>query len=288
MCETWPPTVGAMKVLLTGASGLLGTWLRRTAPAGVGVVSVVHRTARRRARASGADLRAPDRVTAALAGTRPDLVVHAAYAKDEASIVDATRNVVSAAAAAGADLVHISTEAVFSGDGTVRDESAPPDPVWDYGRWKAEAETIAAAAGAAIVRLPLIISADPEDHIIADLRAAASTGVPRSGSPTRCASPPTPSTSPGPSGPSPRVPADGRAGVWHLPGPEVLSRLDIADRAVAALGLDPALNAAAPTPAHLRRPRDIRMGCARAVAAFGWAPSPVHAGGHPDADVGAL
>lgn len=127
-------------VRLTGASGLLGTWLRRTAPVGFEVVGLTHRT---RLGASGqivADLRDPIAVIAAVHEVRPSLVLHAAYARDEASIVGATQNVVDAAQGTGAGVLYVSTDAVFSGSGPPLPEDATPDPVRDYGRWKPQAE----------------------------------------------------------------------------------------------------------------------------------------------------
>ena len=45
------------------------------------------------------------------------------------------------AAAAGARLVHVSSDAVFSGTAPSYDETYPPDPVTPYGAAKAAAET---------------------------------------------------------------------------------------------------------------------------------------------------
>src|ERR1700712_397113 len=130
-------------VLVTGASGLLGTWLRRAAPAGVDLVALAHRTPVPASPSVTADLRDADAVLEAFEISRPVLVIHAAMAVDEASIVGATRHIADAAAAVGADVAHISTDAVFSGDGRPVAEDAEPDPIWDYGRWKAEAESVA-------------------------------------------------------------------------------------------------------------------------------------------------
>lgn len=154
------------RVLLRGASGLLGTWLRRTAPVGTEVVGLTHRTRLRDAPEVMADLRDPGAVVAAVHLVRPSLVIHAAYARDPVAIVAATQNVVDAAQKVGVDVLYVSSDAVFSGDGSPRRENAPPDPVWDYGRWKARAERIVSRASATsvIVRLPLVVSLDPEDH----------------------------------------------------------------------------------------------------------------------------
>lgn len=107
-------------LLLTGASGLLGTWLRRTCPTGHDVVGVVHRRVVADVPVVKADLRDADAVKAAVRQVQPSLVLHTAYAKDRASIIDASRHVVEAAAEVDADIVLVSTDAVFSGDGTPR------------------------------------------------------------------------------------------------------------------------------------------------------------------------
>src|SRR3546814_3365768 len=59
---------------------------------------------------SDLDLRSAEQVRSALERARPSLVVHAAYARDEASVVGATHNVARAASAVGAELIHRSEE----------------------------------------------------------------------------------------------------------------------------------------------------------------------------------
>jgi hypothetical protein len=160
---TYGGCVASRTVLLTGAAGLLGTWLRRTAPVGPTLVGVTYRRRLRDGAEIVADVKDPNRVAAAMHRVRPSVVIHAAYAHDRGSIVAATQNVVDAARDVGAAVVYVSTNAVFCGDGKPRDEGAPPDPIWDYGRWKAQAESAVSAGSAlsAIVRLPLIVSLDP-------------------------------------------------------------------------------------------------------------------------------
>ena len=83
-----------------------------------------------------------------------------------------------APARVGADVIYTSTDAVFSGDGRAVDERAQPDPIWDYGRWKVEAENIAldASIRSSVVRLPLVISLDPEDRGTERIRSGAGDG----------------------------------------------------------------------------------------------------------------
>lgn len=269
--------MGSETVLLTGASGLLGTWLRRHTPADTEVVSVVHRRGLPFGPTVRCDLRDRDAVSAALAGVEPDLVIHAGYARDEASIVAATRNIVDGARLIGAELVFVSSEAVFSGDGRPRDESDRPDPVWDYGRWKAEAEAHVeeSSANSTIVRPPLLLSLNPEDHVVASIRAGTETGEPTTWFVDEKRQPAHAEEVAAAIWDITAIPAGERDGVWHLPGPELLSRYEIAERVVSVLGLDHTLITPATTPADAHRPRDINLRDTRARRQLGWSPTPV-------------
>ena len=264
-------------VLLTGAAGLLGTWLRRTAPAQVDLVSVSYRR-RIAGRSVLADLRNRAAVEAAFDKVRPQLVVHAAFARDEASIVDATRHVADLADKVGARLLYVSSEAVFAGDGAPRSEAAPPDPVWDYGRWKVAAEDAVARRDphAAIVRLPLIVSLEPEDHILTDVRAAVASGDRSAWFTDEIRQPAHADELASALWAIAALPAASSAGVWHLPGPERLSRLEIAARAVDAAGLDRSSITPALTSPDAPRPLDLHLTGERARRELGWAPRRVH------------
>lgn len=263
--------------MLTGASGLLGTWLRRTAAAGTEVVSLTHRRSVGGDREVRADLRDDEAVRVAFQGTRPDLVIHAAFARDEESIVGATRHVVEGAQRSGATVVYISSEAVFSGDGRRRTEDDPPDPAWDYGRWKVEAEQIVTRSDSrsAIIRLPLISSTDPEDHVVRAIRSGAERGEPSVWFEDEVRRPALAAELAAAVWTIAGLAPAARSGVWHLAGPERLSRYELAARAVAALGLDDTVIEAASTPPDAYRPRDLELGDERARRQIGWAPSPV-------------
>ncbi|WCO68623.1 sugar nucleotide-binding protein [Iamia majanohamensis] len=271
-----PTSRAAGTVLLTGATGLLGTWLRRLAPPEVTLVSVVHHRTPP-GEVVTVDLRDAGATTAALAAVRPHLVIHAAYAREEASIVDATRHVAEAARRVGAELLAVSSEAVFSGDGRPRSERSRPDPVWDYGRWKARAEDLVRDLdpGAAIVRLPLLVSRQPEDHVCRDIRAGSRSGGPSTWFTDELRQPAGAGEVAAALWAIADLPLDQRGGVWHLPGPERLSRFEIAVRTAEDLGLDPASVVGAPTPADASRPRDLHLTGARAQARIGWSPQPV-------------
>lgn len=263
-------------MLLTGGSGLLGGWLLRTAPDDVEVTALVHRRPVPGRPSVRADLRDRDATLAAVRAAAPDLVLHAAYVTDEPSIVDATRHVAGAAASVDAQVLLTSTDAVFAGDGRPRDEAAVPDPIFDYGHWKAAAErAVTAEGGGIVVRLPLLVSVDPDDHVVAKLRDAAATGGTTSWFTDEIRRPALAAEVAAALWRIVGLRAEDRAGVWHLPGPERLSRHDIATRVVDRLALPRAIVDGGPTPSGLARPRDLEFTGERAEHAIAWSPRPV-------------
>jgi dTDP-4-dehydrorhamnose reductase len=109
--------------------------------------------------AASVDVRNRTRIVNEICEWRPTVVVHLAYRRDDRlTIVEGSRHVAEAAAAAGAHLVHLSSDAVFRGRPMSYQESDRPDPITDYGRWKAEAEDAVCAAlpTATIVRTSLL------------------------------------------------------------------------------------------------------------------------------------
>jgi dTDP-4-dehydrorhamnose reductase len=106
------------------------------------------------------DIRDAGDVAALVRAVRPEVVVNAAYGKaDWAVTADGAAHVALAAAAAGARLVHVSSDAVFSGAAASYNEASRPDPLSPYGAAKAAAETAvrAIAPDAVIARTSLII-----------------------------------------------------------------------------------------------------------------------------------
>jgi dTDP-4-dehydrorhamnose reductase len=222
-----------------------------------------------------ADLRDAEAVAAVFASVRPSVVIHAAMAIDAASIVEATTNVVQSASLADADVVYVSTDAVFSGDGRTVDEQAPPDPVWDYGRWKVEAETVVlgASARSCIVRLPLVVSLDPEDRAVERIRTGARERRPTEWFRDEMRQPAMASDIAEGLWRITSLTPNQKSGPWHLAGPERLSRYEIAVRVADALQIDRDAVVAVPTPLDVVRPCDIDMSCDRARAAIGWEPA---------------
>lgn len=140
-----------MTILLTGGNGRLGTELRALLPGLVAPTS--------------ADMDVTDaaQVMAVVTRERPDVIVHAAAytnvggAETErdrcwAVNVVGTRNVVAAANAVDAKLVHISTDYVFSGETGGYAEDDTPGPVANYyALTKLVAEEAARAAHAPLI-----------------------------------------------------------------------------------------------------------------------------------------
>jgi dTDP-4-dehydrorhamnose reductase len=113
----------------------------------------------------------------------PDAIIHTAGSNRTpdmtAVIVEGTRHMAAAAAAVGARLIHLSTDAIFDGTGAPYDERAAPAPLHDYGRAKAAAEAIAAThPNAAIVRTSLIYGLEEMDNGTAWMVEALRTGRP--------------------------------------------------------------------------------------------------------------
>jgi dTDP-4-dehydrorhamnose reductase len=167
-------------LLVTGGSGYLGRELLRRAAGAIGATF----TAAPPPGGLRLDVRDRDAVRLAFERIRPGAVIHTAYRQDDRrTTFDGALAVAEAAAAAGARLVHLSTDLVFGGEkDDPYTEDDEPQPVTDYGRAKADAERAVAAAHprALIVRTSLLYGAlepSPAERAVLDAAAGRSHAV---------------------------------------------------------------------------------------------------------------
>ncbi len=216
-----------VRLALAAGHRVAGTWATRTPHAPPG--TDLHRL----------DLRERRAVADLVRRVRPDTVVNAAYRQDEWPVTaDGAAHAALAAAAAGARLVHVSSDAVFSGSAPSYPETAHPDPRTPYGAAKAAAETAVAAVhpDAVIARTSLIIGGGASAH---ERRVhALAAGAPGAlfTDDVRC---------PVHAGDLARalleLAATDRSGVHHLAGPHALSRHELGVLIARRDGLDPGL-----------------------------------------------
>lgn len=92
------------------------------------------------------DLRDSARIEALVAEAAPCVIVNATGAKADRSVaVEGPVRLAAIAARHGCRLVHVSSDAVFSGARVHYDEACFPDPFTPYGAAEAEAEPVSAA-----------------------------------------------------------------------------------------------------------------------------------------------
>ncbi|WP_438483667.1 SDR family oxidoreductase [Streptomyces sp. S186] len=174
-----------MNILIVGGSGFLGRELAQQAQTAGHTVTATFAT-----RAGGIagirrlpmDLRDSAEIAPVLRESGPDVVINAAYRKaDWATTADGAIRLAMAATEYGARLMHVSSDAVFSGADVRYDESAMPDPVTPYGAAKAAAETAIrlVAPAAVIARTSLIIGDGGSVHetLVHDLATGRREGM---------------------------------------------------------------------------------------------------------------
>jgi dTDP-4-dehydrorhamnose reductase len=253
-----------VRILVVGGSGFLGGELvRQSVMAGHDVVAT-YRTGP--GEAAGAewrplDIRRREDVEALTASVRPDVVVNAAYVQaDWATTADGAAHVALAAAAAGARLVHVSSDAVFSGAAVHYDETCVPDPVNAYGAAKAAAETAirAVSPGAVVARTSLILGdgGSPQERFVHDLVAGRRTGVLFTDD-IRC-----PVHVADLAAALLELAASDRAGIHHVAGSDAVSRYELGLLVAQRDGLDPAaLTTGTRAASGPPGPLDVRLDC---------------------------
>ena len=204
------------------------------------------------------DIRCRDDVTALALRTRPDVVINAAYRQpDWETTADGGAHVALAAAAADARLVHVSSDAVFSGTAPSYDETRTPDPVTPYGAAKAAAETAVKGItpAAVIARTSLIIGDGDSQHekLVHALAAGAAAG-PLFTDVVRC-----PVHVADLASALLELAASPHAGICHVAGSDAVSRYELGLLIASRDGLDPAALPAGLRAAGLPGASDVRL-----------------------------
>jgi dTDP-4-dehydrorhamnose reductase len=202
-------------------------------------------------------------MAALLNETRPAAVINAAYQQsDWAVTADGGMHVAAAAVAAGARLVHVSSDVVFSGTAARYDETCSPDPTTPYGAAKAAAETAIKGLdpAAVIARTSLIIGdgGSPHEKLVHALASGTQTGALFTDD-VRC-----PIHVSDLASALLELARSSYSGVHHVAGTDAVSRHDLGILIAQRDGLDPA---ALPTGKRAETgppgPLDVRLDCTR-------------------------
>lgn len=231
-----------MTVLIIGGSGFLGTELvRQAVAAGQNPAATFHS---RPGDHDGAtwhrlDLRDPLRLEEVLDTVTPAAVINATSGgADWAATAEGCFRLAQAAAERGIRLVHVSSDAIFSG---MRhggyDESCLPDPLTPYGAAKAAAETAVRllCPDAAVARTSLIIGNGRSEHeqLVHALAAGTRQGALFTDD-IRC-----PVHVTDLAAALREITRSDAAGVFHLAGPDALSRYELGELIARRDGIDP-------------------------------------------------
>lgn len=233
-----------MTVLIVGGSGFLGAELvRQGRSAGWETAATFHSRPGKGAEVSWhrLDLRNPVSLQEVLDAVSPRAVINASSGGAEWEVTaEGGMRLAQAAAQRGIRLVHVSSDAVFSGrsDG-LYNETCLPDPVTPYGAAKATAETAVRllGTGTVVARTSLIIGdgQSEHEHLVHALAAGTREGALFTDD-VRC-----PVHVGDLAAALWELTLSDTAGVFHLAGPDAIARLELGTLIAQRDGLDPSL-----------------------------------------------
>ncbi|MFF2571204.1 SDR family oxidoreductase [Streptomyces sp. NPDC058084] len=159
-----------MTTLIIGGSGFLGNELVRQAAAAGHTTAATYATKPGdtvQAKWHSLDLTEATHLDEVMAEVQPSLVINVSSSKDDWTVTgQGPIRIAMAAAKHGTRLVHVSSDAIFSGARVHYDESSLPDPLTPYGAAKAAGETgvLAIYPEAVVARTSLIIGHGRSAH----------------------------------------------------------------------------------------------------------------------------
>lgn len=258
------------RLLITGASGVVGHRLTQQAAGRFELLSTVYSSPMSESPdVVRVDLRNEQAALEIIRDFRPDVIIHAAASDRSVPMAEtnraAARTIARAAHECCARLVAISTDMVFDGTAAPYSEDAPPTPLNEYGRVKADNERtfLSMHADSLIVRTSLIYDLRPTNPQVQwmELHIARGEKVPLFVDEIRM-----PIWAPNFAAALLELAAGSAKGIIHVAGPEPLTRWQFGAALLSALGYDPdnhaeALHASA---FGLNRPKDLTLDLSRA------------------------
>jgi dTDP-4-dehydrorhamnose reductase len=273
------------RLLVTGASGLLGGRLAELLAASHDVIGLRHHAPVPPGLASvDADLLDADALDRAIESARPDAVLHSAALADadrcesEPDLawrcnVEATTAIARLCRKRGLRLLALSTDLVLGGEHPFASEDERPRPLLHYGRTKLAAEdaVLAETPDGVVLRVALVIGRGfgPRATATEALAAALAAGQRPRLFDDQYRTPIDPESV---ADAVARV-LDGTAsGRFHLGGAERLSRYALGQRVARLLGFPGDFETTRQATQAVRRPADTSLDCRRARRELGWTP----------------
>jgi dTDP-4-dehydrorhamnose reductase len=171
------------RILITGGSSYLGQHLVPLAIAANHTVDYTYYQNNPTLPGQGhqLDIRDETAVRTLILTCQPEIIIHLIGSTGDMAVAirQGTGNIMWVARELGAQLIHLSTDAIFRGDAAPYDETAVPDPITPYGRAKADAEAIVQQyPNSVIIRTSLIYGLKQMDHGTRWMAEALSNGEP--------------------------------------------------------------------------------------------------------------